>query len=80
MKSFTILAIILIAAGVLGLVFSQFSFTKDTHEAQLGPLELAVKEKQTVNIPTWAGVVSIVAGSAMLLYSFKQGSSPSLRK
>ena len=64
-------AIVLIAAGILGLVYTHFSFTKDTHEAAVGPFALAVKQKQIVNIPTMAGVVSIVAGVVLLLVSLK---------
>ena len=49
-------AVVLIAAGVLGLGYGGFSYTKDTHEAKLDPLELSVKDKETVNVPVWAGV------------------------
>ena len=56
MNGVKILAIVLIVAGVLGLVYGSFSYTKNTHEAKLGPIELSVKEKQTVNVPVWAGV------------------------
>ena len=56
MNAVKMAAIVLIAAGVLGLVYGSFSYTKDTHEAKLGPLELSVKDKETVNIPVWAGV------------------------
>ncbi len=60
-------AIILIIAGTLGLVYGQFSYTKRTHDAKLGPLEIQVKEKETVNIPAWAGVGAIAAGVILLL-------------
>jgi hypothetical protein len=60
-------AVVLIAAGVLGLVYGGFSYTKDTHEAKLGPLELSVKDKETVNVPVWAGVGAIVVGGLLLL-------------
>lgn len=66
-----LVAIVLIAVGIMGLVYTRFSYTKDTHEATLGPLSLIVKEKQTVNIPTIAGVVFIVAGIAMLLFALR---------
>jgi hypothetical protein len=62
-----IAAIVLMAAGILGLMYGSFSYTKKTHEAKLGPLELSVKEKETVNIPVWAGVGAIVFGGALLL-------------
>jgi hypothetical protein len=72
MNGVKILAIVLIVAGVLGLVYGSFSYTKNTHEAKLGPIELSVKEKQTVNVPVWAGVGGIVAGAALLLFPRKK--------
>jgi uncharacterized membrane protein YidH (DUF202 family) len=65
-------AIVLILAGVLALVYGGFSYTKETHEAKLGPIELSVKDKQTVNIPIWAGVGAIVIGGALLLLGSKR--------
>jgi hypothetical protein len=73
MSAVKMAAIVLIAAGVLGLVYGGFSYTKDTHEAKLGPLELSVKDKETVNIPVWAGVGAIVIGGALLLVGGKKG-------
>ncbi|MGL6110368.1 MAG: hypothetical protein ACRC2B_09750 [Rubrivivax sp.] len=67
MNAIRIAAIALIVAGVLGLAYGSFSFTKDTHQAKLGPIELSVTEKQTVNVPVWAGVTAIVIGGALLL-------------
>ncbi len=61
-----IVAIALIAAGVLGLIYGSFSYTKDTHEAKIGPLQLSVKEKETVNVPVWAGVGAIAVGVVLL--------------
>src|SRR5688572_8019888 len=62
MNAVKILAVVLIVAGILGLAYGSFSYTKETHEAKLGPIELSVKDKQTVNIPVWAGVGAIVVG------------------
>jgi hypothetical protein len=62
-----ILALVLIVAGVLGLVYGSFSYTKETHEAKLGPLEMSVKEKETVSVPVWAGVGAIAVGTLLLL-------------
>lgn len=68
MNAIKMAAIALIVAGVLALVYGSFSYTKVTHEAKLGPLELSVKEKQTVNVPVWAGVAAIVIGGALLVF------------
>jgi len=67
MNAVKMAGIVLIVAGTLGLVYGSFSWTKETHEAKLGPIELSVKEKQTVNVPVWAGVGAIVAGGLLLL-------------
>jgi hypothetical protein len=72
MSAVKIGAIVLIVAGVLGLAYGSFSYTKETQEVKLGPLELSMKEKETVNIPVWAGVGAIVAGGALLLFASKK--------
>jgi hypothetical protein len=72
MNSIKIAAIVLIVAGILGLVYGSFSYTKETHEAKLGPIELSVKDKETVNVPVWAGVGAIVVGGALLLFAGKK--------
>jgi len=67
MNALRILAIALIVAGALGLAYGSFSFTKETHKGSVGPVELAVKEKETVNVPVWAGVLLIAAGAGILV-------------
>ena len=63
MNNVKLVALVLIVAGVLGLAYGSFSYTKETQEVKLGPLEFSVKEKQTVNVPVWVGVGAIVAGA-----------------
>ena len=71
MNPVKIAAIVLIAAGILGLVYGSFSYTKETHEAKIGSLELSVKDKETVNVPVWAGVGAVVIGGLLLLVPMK---------
>ena len=66
MNALKILAIVLIVAGGLGLAYGSFTYTKDTHEAKLGPISLSVKDRETVNVPVWAGVGAMVAGVILL--------------
>lgn len=72
MNAVKIAAILLIVAGVLGLVYGGFSYTTETHEAKVGSLELSVQEKQKVNVPVWAGVAAIVLGGGLLLLGSKK--------
>jgi hypothetical protein len=66
-------AIVLIVAGILGLAYGGFSYTKETHQLKLGPIELSVKEKQNVNVPLWAGVGAILIGGALFLFGGRRG-------
>ena len=67
MSSTKIVAIVLIIAGVLGLAYGKFSYTKESHDAKVGPVEFSVKDKETVNIPQWAVIGAIVIGAGLLL-------------
>ena len=68
-----LVAIVLLVAGVLGLVYGGFSYTKNTTAVKLGPIELAVKEKETVNVPMWAGIAAIAVGGLLLVMGGKRG-------
>ncbi len=73
MNAVKLIAILLIAGGALGLLYGSFSYTKDTSQLKIGPLELSVKEKETVNVPVWAGVGAIVIGGLLLVFGNKKG-------
>jgi TRAP-type C4-dicarboxylate transport system permease small subunit len=73
MSGLKILAIMLIVAGALALAYGGFTYTKKTHTAQVGPIDVSVDEKETVNIPLWAGVGAVVAGSVLLLTPVLRG-------
>jgi len=67
MNAVKIAAIVLIVAGILGLAYGSFSYTKETHDIKMGPIEMSMKEKETINVPVWAGVGAIAIGGALLL-------------
>ena len=73
MNTLKLTAVALIVAGALGLLYGSFSYTKQTQAVKLGPLELAVKERQTVNVPIWAGVGALVVGGVLLVLGSKRG-------
>ena len=72
MNPVKVIAIVLVIAGILGLAYGGFSYTKDTTVVKLGPLELSAKGKQTVNVPMWAGVGAIVVGGLLLVLGGKR--------
>ena len=73
MNTTRLIAIVLIVAGILGLAYGGFSYTKDTTAVKLGPIELSVKEKKVVNVPMWAGIGAIVIGGLLLVLGNKRG-------
>ena len=72
MSPLKIVAIVLIIAGALGLGYGSFSYTKETHQAKIGPIELSMKEKQDVNVPQWLGIGAIVLGAVLLVVGGKK--------
>ncbi len=72
MNAMKLVGIVLIVGGILGLAYGGFSYTKETHETTIGPLTLSVTDKETVNIPIWAGIAAIVAGGVLLVVGGKR--------
>ena len=71
MNSTKLVGLILIVGGALALAFGGFSYTKDSNAVKIGPVELSVKQKETVNIPLWAGIGAIVAGGLLIAFGKK---------
>lgn len=72
MDGLKILAIILIVAGVLALVYGGFSYISDTNTTKIGPIKITTQDKERVNIPIWAGVVAVAVGAVLLLSAGKK--------
>jgi hypothetical protein len=72
MNPLKLLAIVLIAAGIVALAYGGFTYTKATHEARIGPFEMTITDKQTVNVPVWAGIAAIVSGGVVLVAQKKK--------
>ena len=67
MSKTKIIGMLLIAAGVLGLIYGGFSYTKETHSAKFGPLELKVEEKETINVPVIVSAGAIALGVFLIV-------------
>jgi len=72
MKNTKLLALALIVCGVLGLVYGSFTYTSETHEADLGALQVSIDEKETINVPVWLGAGLVVAGTLLMLVGAKK--------
>ena len=71
MNAIKAIGLALIVAGALGLAYGSFSYTKQSHDLKLGPIELSIKDKESVNVPAWAGVSAIVVGGLLLAFGRK---------
>ena len=72
MNAMRIVGVLLLVVGLAGFLTGGFSFTKDTTQAKLGPLELTVKEKESVNVPQWMSLGAMVLGGVVLVLGFRK--------
>ena len=66
MKGTKLLGAVLLVLGILSVAYGGFSYTKTTDKVNIGGLHLEVKDKETVNIPLWAGLAVAIAGGVLL--------------
>ena len=62
-----LIALILIVVGLFCLIYGGITYTKETHSAKIGSMEISIKEKETVNVPLWAGAAAVIVGAGLLL-------------
>jgi hypothetical protein len=63
----TLTAVVLIACGTAALIYRGFEYSGRTRRVDLGPVELAVKKQERVQIPVWVGASAIGVGALLLL-------------
>jgi uncharacterized membrane protein len=73
MNAMKLLGVLLLVGGILGLAYGGFTYTKETHEAKIGPITLSVKDKETINVPIWAGIGAIAIGGLLLVSGTRKG-------
>jgi hypothetical protein len=66
MQGTKLIGAVLLALGILAVAYGGFSYTKDTDNIKLGPIEIEVKDKEKVNVPLWAGILVSVVGGVLL--------------
>ena len=67
-----IVGMVLIAAGVLALIYGGFTYKKETHDATIGPIQIGFTEKKRMDVPVWAGVALVVVGGGLLIADRKK--------
>ncbi len=72
MTALRIIGAALLILGLAGFLTGGFSFTKETTHAQLGPLQLSVQERESVNVPQWLSIGAMVAGAVVLVLGFRK--------
>lgn len=77
MRGLVIAGALLIAFGLVGLVAGGLTYTKSKETADLGPLDITVKEKKHVAIPTGVAVGAVVGGIVLLVAGSRGRSSSS---
>lgn len=67
MKGTKLLGVVLLGLGILAVAYGGFSYTKNTEKVNIGPIHVAVQDKERVNVPLWAGVGVAIVGGILLL-------------
>jgi drug/metabolite transporter (DMT)-like permease len=65
-KPSTILGIVLIVLGVIGLAMGGFSFTRKEKVIDLGPIEATADKKESVPIPPVLGALALISGVVLI--------------
>ena len=69
MKPLSIVGLLLIVAGIAGLVLGRVSYTTEEKVLEVGPLVATAEEEHAIHIPDIAGFAAIAAGVALVFVS-----------
>jgi uncharacterized membrane protein YdcZ (DUF606 family) len=69
MKPLTVIGILLILAGIAGLVVGRFSYTTEEKVLDVGPLQATAEKEHSIHIPDIAGIVAVIAGGVLVVAS-----------
>lgn len=67
MKPISIVGVILIALGVLALIYQGITYTKRDTIVDLGPIHATAEHQKTVPVSPIVGIVAVAAGAALLI-------------
>ena len=69
MKPLTLIGVLLIVAGIVGLVIGRFSYTTEEKVLEVGPLVATAEKEHSIRIPDIAGVIAVLAGGVLVFAS-----------
>lgn len=73
MKTNTLIAIVLIAIGILALVYQGITYTTQEKVVDLGPIQMTAEKQKTIPLPPIVGVVALAGGIVLLVLGKKNG-------
>jgi hypothetical protein len=72
MRTTTILAILLIALGLVAFGYQGITYTSKEKVVDLGALQVTTETKKTLPLPPIVGVIALVGGIALLVLGQKK--------
>jgi len=67
MKVGTLVGIILVVLGLVGIAYGGISYSQRREVARVGPLQVTTREERTIPISPIVGGVAILAGVALIV-------------
>lgn len=67
MKTTTVLGIIVLAVGMLALVYQGVAYTTSEEIVHIGPIQIVEQDTSTIPLPPIVGVIAVIAGAVLIL-------------
>ena len=67
MKTFTLVGLVLIALGVVALIYQGFTYTTRETVIDIGPIQATAEREKTFPLPPVLGIAAIVGGVALMM-------------
>lgn len=73
MKTYTIIAVLLIVLGIAAFAWQGISYTTTEKVVDLGPIQMTAEKTRTLPLPPIAGGICLVGGIVLLVLGQKKG-------
>lgn len=72
MKAATLIGIVLIVIGLVSLAYQGITYTQREEAVDLGPVEIATEDKETIPLPPLLGGLALVGGIVLVIVGSKK--------